>query len=65
MNADQCGLNILQASILAMIFGSLGLLWGVYLGVESGKRQAIKAGVAHWTINPVTGEKSFQYKVKP
>lgn len=40
-------------------FGAIAL---VDIGVSINRKEAIEAGVAHWTINPVTGQKTFEFK---
>ncbi len=46
----------------------IGFLIGALCEANSRREDAIKAGVAHWTINPTTGKKTFEYiapKVQP
>jgi len=51
--------------VLFFIF--VGVLVGVYSGYNGGvnqtRRAAIEADVAHWTIDPKTGDSQFKWKV--
>lgn len=59
----------LSALILAVIGGVFGLMLGTFLGQDLGEHvgrekmraEAIEHGAAHWTIDPVTGEKEFRW----
>lgn len=48
---------------LAIIVAILPFIYFAILSGRDGEREdAIKAGVAEWQIDPVTGEKKFVYK---
>lgn len=56
----------------SFLFGLfIGCICGIlilYLVIDSPKdirKEAIQAGVAHWAINPTTGEKKFVFECEP
>jgi hypothetical protein len=55
-----------KATALLMIWTYCGValiaFWvGLYLAISDGRIDAVKAGVAHWTINAETGERKFEW----
>ncbi len=54
--------NSFWLDMMIWAFGMvLGILFGAGVMSDYMKAQAIKASVAHWTIDPVTGNKTFVY----
>lgn len=47
---------------LVALFAWILIADGKELGHEEERRKAIKAGVAHWTGDPITGESKFEYE---
>ncbi len=45
--------------VVAAMVGIAGSMDGYRLGRNAVRQEAIEAGAAHWSIDPVTGEKSF------
>lgn len=55
-----------KATVFLMIWTHCGValiafLVGLYLAISDGRIDAVKAGVAHWTINAETGEAKFEW----
>lgn len=48
---------------LVILGGTLCLVVGCEAGISEEKRAAIKAGVAHYEVNPTTGKTTFVYGV--
>lgn len=49
-------------AVITMLLLSFG--FGIVLGMAIDRKEAIEAGVAHWTIDEKTGEKQFEW-IKP
>lgn len=47
--------------IAAFVILFIGAWVGWDKGLTHAEREAIKAGVAHYTVNPQTGETKFEY----
>lgn len=48
--------------LIGCLFGGVIVLGAVHDDVEAVRDDAIKAGVAHWSIDPTTGNKSFVFQ---
>ena len=59
MNRDAVGGLVLVAAFLWSMF-SVGYI-GCSVGKSEVREEAIKAGAAHWTIDPKTGERKFEF----
>lgn len=53
------------AIFVTCLFAALGIfesgVWCYQWAETTSQKQAIQAGVAHWTINPETGERKFEF----
>ena len=54
----------LETAVVAGIFVLLTFVAGFGVGVGCAGNKAIEAGAARWTINPKTGETTFEYCCK-
>jgi hypothetical protein len=52
----------LAIMVLIVLFFGLGGALGIGIGSHLVNREAIKAGVAEWQVNPKTGETKFVWK---
>jgi len=54
-----------KSGVLAVIIGVIciiiGLLTGYGMGIHDERRIAVAAEVAHYTVNPETGDTKFEY----
>lgn len=48
-------------SIIDLLVGTVLMFWGIYIGKDSIRADAIKHGVAHYTVNPQTGDSKFEW----
>lgn len=59
----------MKDNLTPIVFCILCLLTGCIFGgavmLEATRQDAIKAGVAHWSIDPITGEKTFVFQPPP
>ena len=50
---------------LGALLGFCAVFWvGVHVGMADMRERATKAGVAHWAVDPVTGETTFTWERK-
>ena len=51
--------------VIGAIIGFYSVFWvGIHVGMSDMRERAIKAGVAHWAVDPVTGETTFTWGKK-
>ncbi len=54
-------IGVLTCCVLSF---TLGAIWGGLDAIKYQHNAAVKAGVAHYTVNPQTGETKFEYITK-
>jgi hypothetical protein len=61
VNDMNAGKEIVCTIFWAIVWLSIGASIGLYVDTIVSRREAIKAGVAQWTIDPQTGATRFEW----
>jgi hypothetical protein len=54
--------EVLKLAAMACAGFLLGLIFGIDMTTNHNRQEAIEAGVAYYSIDEVTGERSFEYR---
>jgi hypothetical protein len=54
--------EVLKLTAVACAGFLFGILWGIEMTSSLYRQEAIGAGVAYYSIDEVTGERSFEYR---